>query len=192
MNSSDKDFKLLVIGGSAGSLTVVMKILPLLDKQMNMAVIIVFHRKSADDSTLTDVLSGKTVFEVKEVDDKDEIRQGVVYLAPPDYHVLIEKDTVLTLDVSERVHYSRPSIDVTFESAAEVYGSSLVCMLLSGANADGVDGLIAAQKKGAFIIVQDPESAEVPYMPDQALQKVKIDWLMTALNLNSLPAVLFP
>ena len=132
MVAVDKKHKLLVIGGSAGSLTMVLKIIPEFTTGMDIAVVIIFHRKSSDDSVLLDVLSNKTSFTVKEIDDKDKIQPGVIYIAPADYHVLIENDGTLTLDDSEKVNFSRPSIDVTFESAAEVYGSQLACMLLSG------------------------------------------------------------
>lgn len=114
--------------------------------------------------------------------DKDEILPGVIYLAPPDYHVLIEKDKTITLDDSEKINYSRPSIDVTFECAAEVYGEKLICVLLSGANADGVDGLVKARKLGAYIVVQDPESAEVPFMPQSAVNTVEIDLILNDKN----------
>jgi two-component system chemotaxis response regulator CheB len=115
---------------------------------------------------------------------------GVIYLAPADYHVLIERDHTITLDDSEKINFSRPSIDVTFESAAEIYGSSLLCMLLSGANADGVSGLQAARKKGAYIIVQDPATAEVSYMPRQAVENVSVDLLLNEKNLTELPKLL--
>src|SRR5689334_4279914 len=143
-----KPYELVVIGGSAGSLAVVLNILPHLKKEMNICVIVIFHRKSTDDTGLVEMFSHRTEVEVREIGDKDELTPGVLYLAPADYHVLIEKDKTLTLDDSEKVNYSRPSIDVTFECAAEVYHDKLLCVLLSGANADGVNGLIAAKKHG--------------------------------------------
>lgn len=183
------NFELLIIGGSAGSLSVVLQIIPLLRLSMNLSVLVVFHRKQSEDTTLVDVLSSRTEYEVKEIEDKDEVMPGVIYLAPADYHVLIEKDKSLSLDGSERVNYSRPSIDVSFESGAEVYGPSLACLLLSGANADGVAGLLNARKMGSYIIVQDPDSAEVPYMPQQAVDKVAIDLLISSKNFNELTAL---
>jgi len=179
-----KKFELLVIGGSAGSLSMFLKIIPFLKATMKLAVIVVFHRKQTDDNMLVEVLSTKTEFEVKEADDKDEIRPGVIYLAPAEYHLLIEKERTLSLDVSEKVHFSRPSIDVTFETAADVYGTSLACMLLSGANADGVEGLQIASRAGSYIIVQDPQSAEVPFMPQQAVDTVSLDLLIHPNNLE--------
>lgn len=184
------ELRLLVIGGSAGSLSVVLRIAPLLKKSMGLAVLVVFHRKQSEDSALIDVLTSRTELMVKETDDKDELTAGVMYLAPADYHVLIEKDYTLTLDDSEKIHFSRPSIDVTFESAAEVFGENLTCLLLSGANADGVEGLRAARNLGAYVTVQDPDSAESPYMPRQAVERVTIDKLIHPDRLEELLAVL--
>jgi two-component system chemotaxis response regulator CheB len=184
MKTTPTKNNLLVIGGSAGSLSMVLKLIPLLRPQMNLAVIIVFHRKQSDDNTLLEVLSHRTSYTVKEADDKDDIIPGTIYIAPADYHVLVEKDRTISLDASEKINYSRPSIDVTFESAAEVYGESLACMLLSGANADGVAGLIAARRTGAHIIVQDPTAAEVPFMPQQAVQRMPVDLLLNDHNLK--------
>jgi two-component system chemotaxis response regulator CheB len=175
-----------VIGGSAGSLSVVLKIIPQLKKLTTLAVIIVFHRKQSEDNVLIDVLSTRTLFKVKEAEDKDEIRPGTIYLAPADYHLLIEKDHVITLDDSEKVNFSRPSIDVTFESASEIFGESLACILLSGANADGVEGLISAKREGSLIIVQDPEWAEVSYMPKEAVERVPVDILITPDNIAAI------
>jgi two-component system, chemotaxis family, protein-glutamate methylesterase/glutaminase len=174
---------LLVIGGSAGSLAMVLKIIPLLKKEMNLAVIVIFHRRVSEDTTLIDLFSERTVFKVKEADEKEMILPGTIYFAPPDYHLLIERDFTLSLDVSEKINYSRPSIDVTFESAAELYRDRLGCILLSGANADGVEGLRKAKMFGATIIVQDPACAEVPYMPQVAVNKVPVDLLLDDTNL---------
>lgn len=170
--------KTIVIGGSAGSLIQVLRIIPLLRKDMDVSVLIVMHRMASHEDVLPGVLVAKTSFEVKEVEDKDELRRGVIYIAPADYHVLVERDFTLTLDDSEKVNFSRPSIDVTFESAAEVCGSSLVGVLLSGANADGAAGLKRVKEKGGRAIVQDPATAEFPMMPQSALELVKADFVM--------------
>lgn len=176
-----------MIGGSAGSLSVVMKLLPLISKAERLAVVIIFHRKKAEEATLVEVLTRKTTFRVKEAEEKDPIEPGTIYVAPADYHLLVERDHTITLDYSERVNHSRPSIDVSFESAADVYGSSLACLLLSGANADGVNGLVKAKEKGALILVQDPRTAEVPFMPEKALQSVAADFIVTTENFKDCP-----
>lgn len=184
--TKDRKNKTMVIGGSAGALVVVIQIIQSLPADLDLAILIVLHRKQQDENILVEVLKAKTRYEVREVDDKDEMAPGVIYVAPADYHVLIERDGTLTLDDSEKVNYSRPSIDVSFESAAQVYKSSLTCVLLSGANADGVDGLVRARARGGKIVIQDPDIAEFSYMPRIAAATLKPDLLLTDKNLNSL------
>jgi two-component system chemotaxis response regulator CheB len=171
--------KLLVIGGSAGSLDVLLKLLPALDTSWPLSMIIVLHRKNDNDSLLTELLASRTKLAVKEAEEKDVLMPGVIYITPSDYHLLIERDGSLTLDDSEKVNYSRPSIDVTFMSAAEVFGDRLYCILLSGANMDGAEGLATAQELGAFTAVQDPEEAEVSFMPRNALNSTSVDRVLT-------------
>jgi two-component system, chemotaxis family, protein-glutamate methylesterase/glutaminase len=157
---------------------------------MNLAVIVVFHRKKSEEATLIDLLSTRTELSVKEAEDKDEITPGTLYVAPADYHLLIEKNKTLSLDFSEKVNYSRPSIDVSIESACEVFGASLGCILLSGANADGVAGLAMAKRAGGLIVVQDPAFAEFPVMPLHAVAHVSVDLLINENNLGLLTDLL--
>lgn len=168
----------LIIGGSAGSLDVLLKVLPALKSEIDFPIIIVVHRKQGMDSLLTDLLANRTSLKVKEADEKEQILSGTVYIAPSDYHLLIEKDFTFSLDYSEKVNYSRPAIDVTFQSAAEVYGTGLVCLLLSGSNADGTNGLITVSQFGGVILVQEPSSAQVSYMPDQAIARVNVKTIL--------------
>ena len=167
-----------IIGGSAGSLEVLLKVLPNINPAINFPIIIVIHRKHGSDSLLADLLSSKTPIPVKDVDEKEKILPGVIYIAPSDYHLLIEQDYTFSLDYSEKVNYSRPSIDVTFQSAAEVYKENLVCLLLSGSNADGVVGLKYVKMWGGTAIVQDPKTAQVAYMPAQAVLNVAVDQVL--------------
>ncbi len=162
---------LVVIGGSAGSLEVLLQVLPGLDQSLATPVVIVLHRKNYAASILTDLFSARTRLPVKEAEEKDVLQPGVVYLAPPDYHLLLESNGTLSLDYSEKVNFSRPSIDVTFSSAARLYGPRLLAILLSGANADGVEGLWNVHETGGTVAVQDPASAEVRFMPEQALEQ---------------------
>lgn len=165
--------KVLIIGGSAGSLEVLMELLPQLDFTPTFSIVLVLHRKSAEDSTLEELISYKVSIPVKDVEDKTPLLPGFIYVAPSDYHLLFENNNVLSLDTSEKVNYSRPSIDVSFESAAEVYGPALVGILLSGANADGTEGLLAIKRAGGIIAVQMPETAQMPFMPTYALNNTK-------------------
>lgn len=170
--------KVLIIGGSAGSLEVLMKLLPNLSSIPSFAIVFVLHRKNAKDATLEELIAIKTNISVKEVEDKTSFLPGYIYIAPPDYHLLFEKNNILSLDTSEKVNYSRPSIDVSFESAAEVYGSSLIAILLSGANADGTNGLLAVKKAGGTTIVQNPDTAQMPFMPQNAITYVSPDYIL--------------
>jgi len=171
-NSVTPPYKLLLIGGSAGSLEALIKILPRLTAIPDFAIVIVLHRKSSEDSTLEELIAIKTSIPVKEVEDKVALLPGNIYVAPSDYHLLFEKNGWLSLDTSEKVNYSRPSIDVSFESAADAFGTGVAAILLSGANADGTHGLVEIKQAGGTVIIQDPESAEMPFMPRNALQNV--------------------
>ena len=162
--------QLVVIGGSAGSLEVVLSIVAALPPLPKTAVVVVAHRKQSADSVLAGLLAARTSIPVKEVEDKDPLLPGTLYLAPPDYHLLLENKMQFSLDDSEKIHHSRPSIDVTFESAAQVFGADTIGILLSGANADGAAGLLTIAECGGVTLVQDPASAEVYYMPQQAMQ----------------------
>ncbi|SOD97418.1 chemotaxis protein CheB [Spirosoma fluviale] len=168
----------ILIGGSTGSIEVLLRLLPTLPDPLSFALIIVLHRKNTADSTLANLLSLKTNSPFREVDDKDLIKPGTIYLAPADYHLLIEQDKSFSLDDSEKVNYSRPSIDVTFESAADVYGSSLIGILLSGANADGTKGMQAIKKRGGLLVAQHPDTALVGYMPQQAIENTTVDHVL--------------
>lgn len=170
--------KVVIIGGSAGSLHVLMNILPNLPKLNSFALVIVLHRKSSDDLTLEELLKVKSEIPVKIIEDKIPFLPGFLYVVPSNYHLLFEKNDTLALDTSEKVNYSRPSIDVSFESAAEVYGRNMVGILLSGSNADGTEGVKAIQKSGGLIIIQNPESAEMPFMPKNAILHTKPDYIL--------------
>ncbi|MEP6682992.1 MAG: chemotaxis protein CheB [Parafilimonas sp.] len=172
-------YNMLVIGGSAGSLDAILKIVSALPVTNYLSVIIVIHRKNDGESILTNLLSDRTTLTVKEVEDKEMINGGCIYVAPADYHLLIESKKMFSLDSSEKVNYSRPSIDVTFESVAEIFGKSAIGVLLSGANADGAKGLNKIKQAGGFTIVQNPESADVAYMPQQALEQMKPDKILS-------------
>jgi two-component system, chemotaxis family, protein-glutamate methylesterase/glutaminase len=172
--------RLLAIGGSAGSLQVVLSLLAAIDEGFPMPVLVVLHRNGVFESSLEDLFASRTKMRIREVEEKETLSNGIVYICPADYHVLLENDHSFSLDYSERVHFSRPSIDVTFRSAADVYGPGLICLLLSGGNADGVKGMQYAQERGGVTVVQDPATAEVPFMPQQAVTRMKTDFIIAA------------
>ena len=163
----------LIIGGSAGSLDVLLEIFPALRNDIRFPIIIVVHRKASNESLLTDLLKSRTTLAVGEAEEKEFLIPGKVFIAPADYHMLIEEDRSISLDYSEKINYSRPSIDVTFQSAAEVFKEKLVCILLSGSNADGVEGLKSVNNYSGSVVIQNPNTAIMPYMPQQAVINVK-------------------
>ena len=171
-------FKVILIGGSAGSLDVLMKVLPRLPEKINFALVLVLHRKGGGDTILEELIALKTTIPVITVDDKTPMQPGFIYIAPSDYHLLFEKNRLLALDASEKINFSRPSIDVSFESAAESYAHDVIAILLSGANADGTNGLQAVKEHGGLIAVQNPETAEMDYMPRYAIQNLAPDYIL--------------
>lgn len=167
-----------VVGGSAGSLKVIMRVVTELDPGLDFPVIIVLHRRGDTQSLLEEILNNRTTLTVKEAEDKEPLVPGHIYIAPADYHLLVEKDHSLSLDASEKVMWSRPSIDVTFESAAESFGKGTLGVLLSGANNDGTAGLEHIRRVGGTVIIQDPDNAEIAVMPAAALEKTNPDYLL--------------
>jgi two-component system chemotaxis response regulator CheB len=170
----DLQCRILVIGGSAGSLEVLLRILRVLKGGFKFPFVVILHRGSPADSVLAELLTFKTRIPIREIEDKEPIQNGVIYLAPSNYHVLIETENEFSLDYSEKVNYSRPSIDVTFMSAADVFGKSTVGILLSGANDDGTNGLKAIAAAGGTTVVQDPKSAKVSMMPQNAIDNLDV------------------
>ncbi|HLT42344.1 MAG TPA: chemotaxis protein CheB [Sphingobacteriaceae bacterium] len=173
-------FDIVTIGGSAGSLQVALTILSKLDYPFSYSIIMVFHRKnSPTEATLTQLLQSKSIAPVKEAEDKEIILPGHIYVAPAGYHLLVEEDKSFSLDVSEKVNFSRPSIDITFSTTCEVYKDKTLAVILSGANRDGIRGMLKIKKYGGFCIAQDPTLAEVDYMPSQAIEFNACDLVAT-------------
>ncbi|ERJ57591.1 chemotaxis protein CheB [Sphingobacterium paucimobilis] len=171
--------KVVLIGGSAGSIHALIEILPLLKVDLMLSIVIILHRKAHPESTLSMLLNAYSELPVIEVTDKMLLESGKIYLAPADYHLLFEPDSYMSLDVSEKVNFSRPSIDVAFYSAAQVFGENAIGVLLSGANSDGVEGLSYITQYGGSICVQDPNTAEVDFMPKQALKQLDVDMVLS-------------
>ncbi|WP_448698532.1 chemotaxis protein CheB [Mucilaginibacter sp. AW1-3] len=161
--------EVIFIGGSAGSFTPIFDIIKSLPGDFKQTVVIIIHRGKNNFSDIENLFNDNCRISVSEIADKDKIAVGKVYIAPANYHTLIEKNKIFALDVSESVWYSKPSIDVTFDSAARVYGAKCAAMLFSGANQDGAEGLLKLRSNGALTIVQDPEEAEISTMPQAAI-----------------------
>jgi two-component system chemotaxis response regulator CheB len=183
-----RDIQAVVIGASAGGLQALKHLLPALPASFGCPVMIVQHVSPHSDNYMVQMLNELSALTVKEADEKEKIMAGTVYVAPPDYHLLVENDFTLSLSVEEKVNYSRPSIDVLFETAADAYGSHLMGIVLTGANADGADGLLYIKKKGGFTIVQQPEDAETPAMPAAAIAKTHPHLILPLAGITSLLA----
>ena len=170
--------EILLIGGSAGSFKPIYQAVQIFPSTLNKAVLIIIHRKKNFFSEIENLFGLNSLMLIREVTDKDVIRKNTIYLAPANYHTLIEIDKCFSLDVSEDIWYSRPAIDVSFESAADVYKDKCTAILYSGANEDGAGGLLKLRNNGALTIVQDPEEAEVPYMPAAAVKSNAADYIL--------------
>ena len=164
-------YDIVVVGTSWGGLAALRTLVAGLPKEFMMAVTLVQHRHKDSDQLLRVLLQERSSLEVCEVEDKMPIEHGRIYVAPPDYHTLVERGH-FSLSTEAPVRYSRPSIDVTFASAADSYAHRTVGIVLTGANADGSEGLSRISERGGMAIVQDPATAESRVMPEAATRRV--------------------
>lgn len=179
-------FEAAVIGVSAGGLHALRTILQALPTTFPIPIAIVQHLNAQSESYLVDYLNDVSAIAIKEAEDKETLCPGTVYLAPAGYHLHIEPDRSFSLSVDEKVNYSRPSIDLLFESAAATFGQALIGIVLTGANADGALGLRAIKQRGGLAIVQNPETANTPYMPRAALNATPVDYIENLEGIASL------
>lgn len=176
----------IVMGGSTGALEALSTLLPALPARCAIPVAIVVHLPPARPSHLAQVLGARTPLPVREAEDKEPIAAGTVYVAPPNYHLLVERTKTFALSADEPVLFSRPAIDVLFESAADAYGHHLAAVLLTGASADGARGLSAVKRRGGIAIVQSPDGALAPEMPRAALSMIQADHVLSLAELAAL------
>ena len=172
-------FSCIVIGVSAGGMEVLSKLLPSLPADFPLPVIIVQHLHKTSTGYYLEYYNEKCLLFVKEAKQNEIIKVGNIYFAPPDYHLLIENNKTFAISSDEKVNYSRPSIDILFESAADVYGEKLIGIILTGANNDGAEGMKIIKQKGGFTIAQNPLEAEFPVMPQSAIDTGTIDLILT-------------
>ncbi len=168
-------YSAIIIGGSAGSFKIISRIVTALPGNFPIPIIVCMHRLRNVKTNIADTFFNKSRIKICEPADKDPIKSAVVYIAPANYHLLIEEGNFFSLSKSEPVHYSRPSIDVTMKSAAAIYKENIVGILISGANSDGAEGMITIHKSGGKTIVQDPNEAEIPTMPESAIHSFTPD-----------------
>ena len=161
--------ELIVVGTSLGGLNALSTLLGKLPATLRVPVVIVQHRGSGGDGSLARLLADRSALAVVDAEDKMPLEPARAYLAPPDYHLMIESRGLVALSTDAPVRSARPSIDVLFESAAHVYGASLIGVVLTGASADGADGLRFIKERGGVAVIEDPATAECATMPAAAL-----------------------
>ncbi|MDD2468128.1 MAG: chemotaxis protein CheB [Desulfobulbus sp.] len=176
--------KAVVIGGSAGGLKAFAAILAALPADYALPVLLVQHLHPSDDGAFARNLASTTHLSVIEAGDKQPIERGHVYVAPANYHMLMERNGTIALSLEERVHWSRPSIDVLFESAALVLKEKLIAVILSGASVDGAAGIQTIKAVGGLTLAQDPSTAEYPLMPQAAIDTGAVDEVLTIAQMS--------
>ena len=170
MEFSDRIFKIIVIGGSAGSFSVVLDMLSKIRPDFSIPIVFCLHRLKYVRTGIVEGLSLKSNLKIVEPDDKEKIRNNMVYIAPSNYHLFIEYDGTFSLSAECAYNYSRPAIDYTLSSAGLAYREKTLGILLTGANSDGAQGLRDIHDKKGYTIVQDPSTSDVPTMPKSALK----------------------
>ena len=175
---SANNYKAIVIGTSLGGTSALGTILSDLPSDFKSPIIVVQHLSLFSNDYLPWLLNNMTEIKVKQADEKEKIDAGVAYFAAANRHLIVEKDRTLSLADTEKVNYARPSIDVLFKSAAEVYCENLVGIILTGGSSDGSQGIKTIKEKGGFTIVQDPKTAKAGKMPRSAIEAAQIDYIM--------------
>ena len=179
-------YKMLVIGLSAGGIPLVKQLLTALPKEYSLAIAIVAHLPQGHESSLAQLLNAVTDLPVLVAKDKQVIVAGQVTIAPPDYHLLIERNNQFALSEDEPVKSVRPSIDVLFKSAAEAFETGLIAVILSGANSDGADGMAVVKELGGLCMVLNPLDAEFSTMPNAVIRQVDVDYIASMEDIISL------
>jgi len=164
--------EIILIGGSAGSLEVLIYILSHLSMKYVPPIVVLIHTSENNKSNLVEIINFETPFHVQSIQNFETIFPNKVYITPPMYHLQIERDLTFSFSLGPKLNFSRPSLDILFESAAEAYKSKTLAIILSGASTDGTDGAIRIAEFGGTIVVQDPLTAEVPIMPLSVINNV--------------------
>lgn len=172
-------YEAIVIGVSAGGMNALNFIFSVLPSGFSIPIIIVQHVSARSDNDWTKLLNDKSNLTIKEADEKEKIETGNVYIAPANYHLMIENDKTFSLTIDEYVNFARPSIDVLFESAAEAYKNKLIGIVLTGANNDGTKGIKRIKECGGLAIIQDPKTAESSTMPASAIAAIQPDYILS-------------
>jgi two-component system, chemotaxis family, protein-glutamate methylesterase/glutaminase len=187
-----RQLEAVVIGGSAGVLDVLRIVLAGLPLELAIPVLVVVHLPARSNAHVHESLQAVSSLSMRQADDKEPLRGGSIYFASPGYHLLVEANRCAAQSIDEPVHYSRPSIDVLFESASDVYGRAVLGVLLTGASADGADGLFSIHKAGGVTVVQEPATCEADTMPQAALSLFQPDFVLAPLQIAALLSTLVP
>lgn len=172
-------YRIVCIGCSKGGISILPLILAPLSADYALPIVIIQHLKAGTGELLVQLLDQQCNLNVIEAQQLDSAKKGFVYTAPADYHLYIDKERTFSLSVDEKVAYSRPSIDVFFESAARAFRSNVIGIILTGANRDGTEGLMTIKRYGGVTIAQKPETAEAREMPQAAITKGVVDYILT-------------
>lgn len=178
--------ELVVIGGSAGGVDALFKLLPGIPAGYRSAVVCILHVPADRDSRLAELFDMRAALPVREARDKEPIEPGVVYFAGSGYHLSVERDRCFSLSCEPPVQFARPAIDVLMESAADAYGPTLAGVLLSGANHDGADGMCRIRQRGGLTVVQDPGEAQASAMPEEAIRRCAPDLVLPLSGIRTL------
>jgi len=181
-----RSFKALIIGGSAGSFQVIVHILSHLPENFPLPILLSLHRLKHVRNGFVEALSIKSKINIIEPHDKELIKPGNAYLAPSNYHMLVDIDKRIALSISKQINHSRPSIDLSFQTAADTYKEKLVGVILSGANKDGAVGIKRISDNGGYTIVQSPNDCQISTMPKSALNLIEPDKLLTVKEISNL------
>ena len=176
--AATRKYELIVLGCSMGGMSAMEQIFSVLPHDFPVPIVVAQHRYRTSGEALPSFLRRHSKLNVVDASDKQWIHPGNVYLAPADYHLLVDRGGELSLSVDAAVAYSRPSIDVLFESAADAYSTGTVAVVLTGANADGARGAKRIKERGGFVVVQDPQTAESPEMPSAAIAATRVDRIL--------------
>lgn len=179
-------YKAVVIGVSTGGVAALKQLLPALPADFPIPILVVSHLTPTSDDGLAVLLNSLSSIRVKEADEEEALSPGTVYLAPANYHLLVERKGCLSLSIDPPVNFARPSVDVLFESAAEIFGPALIGVVLTGAGSDGSKGLLTIRQRGGITVVQAPADAEMDSMPKQALALLSPDYLIPLQELPDL------
>lgn len=178
-------YEVVMMGASAGGMDTLKILLSGLEENFHLPVVIVQHISAHSDNYMITYLNSHSNLFVKEAEEKENLKSGCVYVCPPNYHLLIEEDRTLSLATFEKVNYSRPSIDVLFETGALSLKKGAIGVLLTGASHDGAHGMGMIHAFGGMTVVQDPETAHVAYMPKAAINSTPVDYVLPLKDIAS-------